>query len=122
MAWLNISKTAGDKSSPNARLTRLYPRWRDLLVRQLTLYDPRIVLPGHTHRWMAGELGILNKEPLVKRPTAWVFADGAGRLIVWAYHPSARIKDRDYVDDIVLGIREARRRLDEDPVCEGAGG
>lgn len=105
-AWINISKIAGKSKSDSYNLSKAFPHWKGIIQKQLDLYSPDIIILGNTYHFVKEILHIDNVEPNYKEGSAWGYNDSNRRLIIWAYHPAARIKDSDYVDDIVDLIRK----------------
>lgn len=112
VAWLNISKIAGDTTSPDARITAAYGIWIDILRKQLNLFDPQIIILGNTHKWVEKMLKIERPkgEADLKENSAWAYLNPDNKLIIWAFHPSKIMKDEKYVDDIINVIRKAREK------------
>lgn len=110
IAWLNISKIAGDSNSPDSRITEAYNKWEDILRRQLKLYDPEIIILGNTYKWVSSLLEIDNIEP-IKENSAYAYVRPDGKIVIWAYHPNCRKKDETYIDDILKAIDKAKKQL-----------
>lgn len=113
VAWLNISKIAGDSKSPDYRISAAYEDWNDILSKQLKAFDPQIIILGNTHKWVEKMLKIerFPGEADLKENSAWAYKNPDNKLIIWAFHPSKIMKDQEYVDDIVNIIRKAREKF-----------
>ena len=107
IAWLNISNIAGDSVSPDSRITEAYNNWKDILSRQLRIYDPEIIILGNTYKWVSSLLEIGDIIP-IKVNSAWAYVRPDGKIVIWAYHPSCRKKDETYIDDILTAIDKAK--------------
>lgn len=103
VAWLNISKIAGDSKSPDARIQNAYDNWSDILKEQLDLYDPDIIILGNTYKWVNELLEIDNVCP-VKIGTVYAYRSRQNKIVIWAFHPSCRKKDQVYIDDIIQAV------------------
>lgn len=107
IAWLNISKIAGDTTSPDSRITAAFEVWNDILNKQLDVFDPQVIILGNTFKWVEKFLGIENIAP-IKNESAWAYVRRDGKVIIWTFHPSKIMKDQEYIDDIVTVLRKAR--------------
>ena len=116
IAWLNISKIAGDSKSPDSRISTAYEEWNDILKKQLKAYDPQIIILGNTHKWVEKMLEIERPkgEADLKENSAWAYLNPDNKLIIWAFHPAKIMKDQEYIDDIVNIIRKAREKFNLD--------
>lgn len=110
IAWLNISKIAGNSVSPDSRITEAYNKWEDILIRQLKLYDPEIIILGNTYKWVSSLLEIEDITP-IKVNSAWAYLRPDGEIVIWAYHPNCRKKDETYIDDILTAIDKAKESI-----------
>lgn len=113
IAWLNISKIAGDTKSADSRISAAYEDWNDILTKQLKIYDPQIIILGNTHKWVEKMLEIERPkgEADLKENSAWAYLNPNNKLIIWAFHPSKIMRDQEYIDDIVNIIRKAREKF-----------
>ena len=111
VAWLNISKIAGDTSSPDSRIATAFEVWNDILKKQLDNFDPQVIILGNTFKWVEKFLGIENIAP-IKNDSAWAYVRRDNKVIIWAFHPSKIMKDQEYIDDIVNVLRKVRNVFD----------
>lgn len=116
VAWINVSKMPALKSSRMPALRRGYGIWRDIVLRQVSEYDPDIIVFGNTLR-LTGE-DFLTREEL-ESPAERIMYEGwnmaniflkDGRILVDAYHPGIRCKDERYVDSMVGILRRYARQ------------
>lgn len=110
IAWLNISKVAGDSVSPDQRITNAYEVWKDILEEQIALYDPEIIILGNTFKWVSDLLKISDIDP-IKENSAWAYITPDNKIVIYAYHPNCRKKDVTYVDDILNAIEAAQGQI-----------
>ena len=110
IAWLNISKIAGNTTSPDSRIASAFEVWNDVLKKQLNAFDPQIIILGNTYQWVEKLLEIERPkgEADLKENSAWAYLNPHNKLIIWAFHPSKIMKDQKYIDDIINVIRKAR--------------
>lgn len=109
IAWINISKIAGQSTSPDKRIEEAFDNWKDIIKEQLDLYNPQVYILGNTFKWVANFFEIDNIEP-IKLDSSWAYVRKDGKIIIWAFHPSKIMKDERYVDDIVNVIRKVREK------------
>lgn len=107
VAWLNISKIAGDTTSPDSRISSAFDVWNDILKKQLDNFNPQVIILGNTFKWVERFLGIENIAP-IKNESAWAYVKRDNKVIIWAFHPSKIMKDQEYIDDIVNVLRKVR--------------
>ncbi len=100
VAWINVSKLAGDTVSDNGQLKNDFHHWEDIVRKQIEVYDPQIIILGNTYDIVKDMLAIGDKDMVSSNYFANLYQKD-GRKIVWAYHPNARIKDEDYVNGII---------------------
>lgn len=107
VAWLNISKIAGKSVSPYERITSAFETWGDILQEQLEKFNPQIIILGNTYDWVKDILKI-NKDSEIKENSAWAYKTEDNKIVIWAFHPSKIMKDKEYVDDIINVIRKIK--------------
>lgn len=108
VAWLNVSKVAGESVSYSKELEKASKIWEEILDEQIKLYDPQVIILGNTYNWVKDILKI-NKEPEIKENSAWAYKTQDDKIVIWAYHPAIRrMKDQDYIDDIIEAIKKAQ--------------
>lgn len=108
VAWLNVSKVAGESVSSSKELEKASKIWEEILDEQIKLYEPQVIILGNTYNWVKDILKI-NKEPEIKENSAWAYMTQDNKIVIWAYHPAIRrMKDQDYIDDIIEAIKKAQ--------------
>ena len=107
IAWINISKIAGESKSPDKRIEEAFDNWKDIIKEQLDLYDPQVYILGNTFKWVDKFFEIDKIEP-IKLDSSWAYVRRDGKVIIWAFHPSKIMTDQQYIDDIVNVLRKAR--------------
>lgn len=115
VAWLNISKVAGDSVSSSKGLEEASKIWKEILKKQLKLYNPQVIILGNTYHFVKELLQIEreNDNPDINVNSAWVYKTPDDKIVIWAYHPSIRTKkDKDYIDDIIEAIKRAREKFE----------
>ncbi len=103
IAFINMSKFPGKKSTPSNKLESLYTDWEDILKEQRTIYKPNIIIFGNTFPYFKEVLGIKVK-PIHRTSGKWSADkyEKDGMIYIDAYHPSR--KNDDYVLSILKTI------------------
>jgi hypothetical protein len=104
IAYINLSKMPGGKKSGS--MTNKYQIWRDIVLKQIELYNPNVLIFGHTFQYVKEDLGIDDKD-IILTEMGWVdIYRKDNRLYVDAYHPGIPGSDRKYVNTIVNKVRQ----------------
>jgi hypothetical protein len=116
IAFINVGKQVGDKTTSPSRLVELYKRNGDFLHQQISICQPNVIIGWNT-------LGLFEQDPkfltcFSGRKSKTHLFDGIrnwlidGKLFIAAGHPAARISSKKYVDSIVSIVRNHRDVLD----------
>lgn len=103
IAYVNVKKIPGHTSSNPHEIEQAYFANRDLLKRQINLYNPDIIIAGNTLQFFFNDLKIPIDNKVSNGKTAYY--PSRERLYIHAYHPSVRgrtISEEDYCNDIIL--------------------
>ena len=104
IAYINVNKAPGNKTSYKPHIESCYRRNKTILKRQIDIINPDIVIAGNILYLFYAALGLKAQELVSEGSVKWCKKDG--RLYINAYHPSYwRIGRAKYVDDIVAVIR-----------------
>lgn len=109
IAFINIKKLPGGKSSYEPEIAAHHRKNRSLLLRQVEVLAPEIIIGGRTLHHFFSDFG-LEHSMFNKDRSAW-FCRHEGRLFIHAYHPARRGSLSRYVDEIAGIIREDRAAL-----------
>lgn len=106
VAYCNVGKMPGETTTSGVHLSKLYQEWKDILFRQIDLYDPDVIIVCGTDtlQCMNRDLRLDLSKPRhsVKRGGAVVdIHEWRGRRLLWAPHPAARIPPGEWVDAVV---------------------
>ena len=97
IAFINVNKMPGYTRSNDIDIAKKYQEWRPLLHWQLKIYDPQILIFGHTFKHFQKDLGIKNKE--IKND---FYVLKNNKIYIHAYHPAqTQITRDDYVQGII---------------------
>ena len=115
MAYINLSKMPGEKSSNKSHLKECYSLWKDIVLEQIKLYEPDIIIFGYTFEFFKDDLQITS-EPIFHVDTGDSNADTYKKenmILIDAYHPSRKGgeysdgKGKAYVTAVVKAARKA---------------
>jgi hypothetical protein len=106
IAVINVKKTPGFKNTPKINLTTAYSQYRELLLKQIEVYNPDIIIGGSTLNLFYEDL-LVDKTKLTHNKSI-NFYQTEDRIYIDAYHPSqwAQVDRAEYCDDIILTVKE----------------
>ena len=109
IAYINVNKMPGYKTTPDAELTEAYEQWKDIIEEQIGLYDPQVICFANTmwlfkEDWGIDEHTEHESIPLGNDKNMFVYHKDS-RLCLDTYHPAQRIVPREkYVDAIIKAV------------------
>lgn len=106
IAYVNIGKMPGNTTTSETHLAKLYQDWKDILFKQIDLYNPDVIIVCGTAtlQVLSNDMGLdLSKSTSkVNRGDSEVHVHGwRGTRLLWAPHPAARIPPGDWVESVV---------------------
>lgn len=117
MAYINLSKMPGGKTSNDGNLWGCYALWKDILFEQIELYKPDVIIFGKTFQFFKNDLKIVEEPMYSISGTLSVDAyKKDGIILIDAYHPSGpgkggeRTWDNKYVNNIINAYREVSKK------------
>lgn len=130
IAWINVGKypAPGNTASRDSRIRQQYGFWKDILFKQISAYQPEIIIFGKTFGLfledLKAELGDNLTGPFCTpggSDFAYYWIDTRNnRVLVQTYHPSFRylkgcngicyggMSEQLYIDSIVNAIRASK--------------
>jgi len=121
IAYINIKKTGGSSSSKYREIQNAFEENKEILLRQISEYDPNIIIFGNT-------LNYIGKNDLTR--IGWNLNDDDSfyaddktkstrfynvshdKLCIHAYHPSYwKIKNSIYCSEIIEGVEKWRNSI-----------
>ena len=99
VAWLNLGKVAAKSTSAN-NLTYLFNTWKEILVKQIKLYNPDIIICGNTMQYFSNDKEynfnlprekkqiFKSIEPNENRIYCYYPLEEQGKLYINIHHPS----------------------------------
>ena len=105
IAYVNISKMPAYSSSGN--MASKYQIWKPIILKQIQVYNPDILVFGHTFEYMRNDLEI-KEENLIHSERGWVdIYQKREKLYVDTYHPGIRGYERQYVNSLIDSVRKS---------------
>ena len=107
IAFINVSKLPGLKTSAWRKIAKAYAQYRAVLHKQIEIYEPNIIFGCDPHiNLLIRDMGFNSKQwlwfdPAQIRPSAAVIKVSERLRIIWVDHPSARGQRRRYVNDAI---------------------
>ena len=111
VAYANIGKMPGQTTTPTEHLREICKEWKDILFRQIELYDPEVIIVCGTDtlQMLNADFGLDLSKPAatIARGKAVVDVhDWRGKRLLWAPHPAAHIRPEDWVDAVFAAARK----------------
>lgn len=111
IAYINISKMPNRKQSDDGYIVSCYEQWKEILFKQIELYNPDVIIFGNTFKYFRNDLGICNdtnKEPYSDNGITHAYLkENKTQLYLDVYHPAQTQCSREkYVDSIIRAINE----------------
>ena len=105
IAYINLSKMPGGKKSGD--MTTKFQTWRDIVLKQINLYNPNVIIFGGTFQYLKDDLGIDNTYKVHTEEDWKLNIDNQNNtLFVDTYHPGIPGWDRMYINKIAKNIRK----------------
>ena len=105
IVYLNIKKTTGVSVAIHNDLNNFYHENKEILLKQIEIYNPEIVICGNTFQFLQNDLDLKGFK-LVKFTDSNLCAYISDkRIYLDGYHPSARIKKENYTNDIINAVK-----------------
>ena len=95
-------------TSQESELWGKYKLWKDILLRQIDLYDPEVIIFGNTFKYFKEDI-ITDKTIIPESEGFSDFYKLGNRLVIDAYHPGKRFSSSDlekYAETIITKARE----------------
>lgn len=116
IAFINVGKQVGDKTTSPSRLAELYKRNGGFLHQQILICQPNIIIGWNTLGLFEKDLKFLAcfsgekvRNPPVDGVENWLID---GKLFIATGHPAARVSSQKYVDTVVSIVRNNQDALD----------
>lgn len=110
IAYINLSKMPAYPTSGN--MTSKYNIWRDIVLKQIDLFQPNVIIFGGTFQYIKEDLGI-EASNRIHTEEDWklnVYKQ-KDKLYIDTYHPGVRRSPRTYVNMLVNIINEFKKQI-----------
>ncbi|MFV0419739.1 MAG: hypothetical protein ACK5KT_13540 [Dysgonomonas sp.] len=107
IAYINVKKVPGGTTANQNVIKKAYSDNKDLLLKQIELYNPDIIIGGNTLHYFFDDLPIPMDKKISDGKTAYY--PSKNRLYIDAYHPAVRentISEEDYCNGIILAGKD----------------
>ena len=107
IAYINVKKIPGGNRANEKLIRQAYNENKDLLIKQINVYNPDIIIAGNTLHYFFEDLPIPFENKISNSKTAYYPSDD--KLYINAYHPAVRkvtIEEKDYCNDIILAVKD----------------
>ena len=110
IAYINLSKMPAYTTSGD--MTSKYYAWRDIVLKQIDLFQPNVIIFGGTFQYIKDDLGI-DETYLIHSEENWklnIYKKN-DTLYIETYHPGVRRSPRTYVNMIANSIKEFKKQI-----------
>lgn len=116
IAFINVSKLPGLKTSSDALISIAYQKYRPTILRQIQVYAPDLIFACNPHvHIIAKDLGVtIDADQWQSFGTAAAVMLPSGQRLVWVYHPSQRkrgVTRVSYVNNAIQAATAVLRNL-----------
>ncbi len=103
IAYININKLPANKRSPWQAVEKAYNRYRPILLKQIEVYEPKVVIGGNTLQHFAQDLHFDSLETEIRKTLTSYRSSKT--IYIDAYHPvQPPCKRHIYVDEIIHAV------------------
>jgi len=96
IAYINVSKMPNKTSTSDSKLRHFYEIWKEILWKQIDLYNPDVIIFGTTLQYFKNDFAQKGHLRELREHDVWAWND---KLLVSAYHPQR--KGEEYVDNLI---------------------
>ncbi len=109
IAFINVKKLPGTSTSVDYIIGYAYNDCKDILLKQISDYNPQIIIGGSTLHHFFNDLEILKEKMITHGSSDYVFKEN--RLFIDAFHPAQRtgitgVSDEQYCNHIIEIAKE----------------
>jgi hypothetical protein len=105
IAYINVKKIGGGAKSNDLEVNEHYQKNKELLLEQIDEFNPDVIIFGNTYHYFKDDLK-LNQMNVFGTCHATAKDN---RIYLSAYHPNARMKQKDYFDDIMIAYHAFKK-------------
>jgi hypothetical protein len=109
IAYINVKKIPGHKSSYYKVIHEAYNQHKDILLKQIDYINPDIIIGGSTIGLFLNDLGISRNDTIRHNGLNYFIKDG--KIFIEAYHPAQRtsstgVTQEMYCNDIITAVQK----------------
>lgn len=98
IAYINVSKMPNRTWTSNSKLRHFYEIWKEILWKQIDLYNPDVIIFGSTLYLFLNDFAQKGHLRELREHDVWAWND---KLLLSAYHPQSRQKREEYVNNLI---------------------
>lgn len=112
-AIINVGKMPAQITSPDVHMKEMYDIWKPILFEQIKYFSPEVIVFGYTMNLFRYDLFADRSAPACKMYGGDMLGSfiHEGKLLLDAFHPSARKNKAAYVDTIVAAVRDWKAKI-----------
>jgi hypothetical protein len=111
VAFINIKKTPGEKTSSDIVIKNAYLKYRTILLKQIEVYNPDIIIGGSTIPHFLNDFDLENSK---QEGHGLKFYLKNKKVFIDAYHPSypkGPEQEEEYVDEILAVAKDSMNEI-----------
>jgi len=115
IGYINIKKCPGISNAYNPEIQKAYNTTKELLFKQLELYNPDIIIGGNTINYFLEDLNLNQSDKIIvdSRTKNTAYFTWNDKLIIDAYHPAYYyIKEEVYCNEIILAANNWYKNIE----------
>ena len=102
IAYINISKMPASTTTNDNSLWDKYNLWKEILAKQMAIYEPKIIIFGNTFRYFKDDLVGADTNPSRSIEGIVDIYEKGGIKYLDTYHPNQKMVTREtYVNSII---------------------
>jgi hypothetical protein len=108
IAYINVKKLPGHTTSPESIIENAYSSSKEILLKQITDYNPDIIIGGSTLHHFFNDLGFKREEMVKHESLNYIIKEN--KIYIDAYHPAQRtnstgVTKQQYCNDIINAVK-----------------
>ncbi len=94
-----------EKTTSMNKLKKKLKIWKPTVLKQISIYNPQVLIFGNTFDLLKDDLFKGNKIPKKRNYDDYVWAyNYENKLYLWAYHPGANVKQEEYANHLIDAV------------------
>lgn len=115
IAYININKMPGKSESNDKDLFDNYKLWKDIIDKQINLYEPDLIIFGKTFQFFKDDFFHITEKPIRTVSGKWYseLYKKDGKILIDAFHPSRKGGEDtsyNYVNSIINAYKKIKEQ------------